>query len=58
MKDMQPHLEKLRTVAVECEAIAKYATDKAKRELFTRLAEHYKVLASEVERVIKQKQAS
>jgi hypothetical protein len=58
MKDMQPHLEKLRAEAVQCETIAKYATDTAKRELFTRLAEHYKVLASEVERVIKQKQAS
>jgi hypothetical protein len=58
MKDMQPHLEKLRAEAVQCETIAKHATDEAKRELFTRLAEHYKVLASEVERAIKQKQAS
>jgi hypothetical protein len=58
MKDMQPHLEKLRAEAVLCETTAKHAPDTAKRELFTRLAEHYKVLASEVERAIKQKQAS
>jgi hypothetical protein len=58
MKVIQPHLEKLRAEAVLCETKAKHATDKAKRELFTRLAEHYKVLASEVERAIKQKQAS
>jgi hypothetical protein len=58
MKDVQSHLEKLLSEAVQCEIIAKRATDEVKRELFTRLAEHYKVLASEVQRVIKQKQAS
>ena len=56
MKGLQPHLEKLLSEAVQCEIIAKRATDEAKRELFTRLAEHYTVLASEVERVIRQKQ--
>jgi hypothetical protein len=55
---MQTHLETLRAEAAECEKIAKLATDEAKRELFTRLARHYRVLASEVERAIKEKEAS
>ena len=56
MKDMQTHLEKLRNETAEFEINAKLATDKAKSELFTRLAQHYKVLASEVERAIKGKE--
>jgi hypothetical protein len=54
MKDMQAHLEHLRVQIVECEMIRDLATDMKKRELFDRLAQHYKVLASEVERAIKQ----
>ena len=57
MRDMQAHLEKLRTETAECEMIARLATDRAKQELFAKLAEHYKVLASELERAIKQKEA-
>jgi hypothetical protein len=38
----------LQVQMAECEMIARLATDKAKRELFTRLAAHYKVLADEV----------
>jgi hypothetical protein len=57
MTDMQAHLEKLRSKTAECEMIAMLATDKAKQELFAKLVEHYKVLASEVERAIKQKKA-
>ena len=45
MQDMQTHLETLRAEAAECEKIAKLATDEAKRELFARLARHYRVLA-------------
>ena len=52
MKDMLAHLEKLRVQIVECELIRDLATDSVKRELFNRLAEHYKVLAGEVERAI------
>jgi hypothetical protein len=33
------------------------ATDPAKRELFTKLADHYKVLAAEVQRAINERQA-
>jgi hypothetical protein len=53
MKEMMGHLEKLRGVAAECEMIKDSATDEAKRELFNRLARHYKVLAGEVERAIR-----
>ena len=52
MKDMQAHLEKLRAQISECELIRDSATDPKKRELFTRLADHFKVLAGEIERVI------
>ncbi|MGY4624430.1 hypothetical protein ACVWY3_002186 [Bradyrhizobium sp. USDA 4486] len=49
MKDYQAQLEKLRTDAAECALIRDLATDKAKRELFDRLANHLTVLAQQVE---------
>ncbi|WP_439373085.1 hypothetical protein [Bradyrhizobium sp. DASA03120] len=52
MKDMRAQLEKLRTEAAECALIRDLATDKKKRELFARLAEHLGVLAGEVERAM------
>ncbi len=52
MKDMQAQLEKLLAEASECAMIANLATNEAKRQLFTRLAEHYGVLAAEVKRAI------
>lgn len=52
MKDMEAQLEKLLTEASECALIAKLATDHGKRELFTRLAEHYDVLAAEIRKAI------
>jgi len=55
MKDMQVHLDKLRAETAECEAISRRATDDEKRELFARLAEHYKVLTAEIERAIGEK---
>jgi hypothetical protein len=57
MQDMLAHLEKLRVQVAECEMIRDLATDPAKRELFTKLAEHYKVLAAEVQRAINERQA-
>ena len=57
MKDLQAHLEKLRMEIAECEMIARLATDKVKQQLFIKLAEHYRVLASEVERAVKEKEA-
>ncbi|GAH83447.1 hypothetical protein [Bradyrhizobium sp. BR13661] len=52
MEDMQAHLEKLRTQIAECEMIRDLATGKAKRDLFAKVADHYRVLASEIERAI------
>ncbi|MCK1718253.1 hypothetical protein [Bradyrhizobium sp. 141] len=49
MKDIQGHLEKLQVQTAECEMIRDLATDPKKRELFTRLAEHFKTLAAELE---------
>ncbi len=52
MKDMQAHLEKLRADGAECARIRDLATDKAKRELFDRLAVHLSILADQVEEAI------
>jgi hypothetical protein len=52
MQDMQAQLVRLREQAAEFERIASKANDAAKQELFTRLAEHFTVLASEVEKAI------
>ena len=52
MQDMQAQLEKLRVQIAECEMIRDLATHTKKRELFARLAEHYRVLAAEVERAL------
>jgi hypothetical protein len=52
MIDMREQLEKLRVQISECELIRDLATDRNKRELFTKLSEHYRVLAIEVERAI------
>jgi hypothetical protein len=49
MKDYQAQLEKLRKEAAECALIRDLATDKAKREMFDRLASHLTVLADQVE---------
>jgi hypothetical protein len=49
MKDNEAHLEKLRREAAECALIRDLATDKAKRELFDRVASHLTVLANQVE---------
>lgn len=54
MKDMEAHLEKLRTDAAECLLISNLATDKDKQALFARLAEHLSNLALEVEQAIAQ----
>ena len=52
MRDMQASLEKLRTDAAEAALIRDLATDRRKRELFTKLADHFATLAAEVERAI------
>jgi hypothetical protein len=57
MQDMQMHLEKLRKDAAEYSLISDLAIDRAKRELFARLAQHLEVLAREVERAMAEKMA-
>ena len=52
MKEMRASLEKLRTDAAEAALIRDLATDSHKRELFTKLADHFATLASDVERAI------
>ena len=52
MDDMWSQLVKLREQAAEFDRIASRATDAAKKELFARLAEHFIVLAAEVEKTI------
>lgn len=58
MQDMRAHWEKLQRDAAECKLIADVATDRTKRDLFTRLAEHLTVLADEVRRAIEKSRAS
>jgi hypothetical protein len=52
MRDMQAHLEKLRNQIAECEMIRDLATDPKKRALFNSLAEHFKVLAAQIEKAM------
>jgi hypothetical protein len=54
MKDYQASLEKLRKDAAECALIRDLATDKTKREMFDRLAQHLNQLADEVEKAMAQ----
>jgi hypothetical protein len=56
MQDMKVHLEKLRADAAECALIRDLATDPEKRELFTKLADHFAMLAVEVEKAIVMKE--
>ena len=49
MKDYLAQVEKLRKEAAECALIRDLATDKAKREMFDRLATHLITLADQVE---------
>jgi hypothetical protein len=53
MKDMQSHLEMLRVQVAEYEMIRDLATDEKKRQLFARLAEHFRILATEIERAMR-----
>jgi hypothetical protein len=55
MQDVQAHLEKLSSDAVDCALISKRATDPQKRVLFDQLADHLAMLASVLERAIEEK---
>ncbi|MBR1124528.1 hypothetical protein JQ628_23590 [Bradyrhizobium lablabi] len=58
MKDYQAQIEKLRKDAAECAMIRELATDKAKRDMFDRLASHLTVLADQVEMVMLERKSS
>jgi hypothetical protein len=52
MQDLEFHLEKLLRDAAECKLISDLSTDKDKQGLFARIAEHYEMLAAEIQRAI------
>jgi hypothetical protein len=52
MQDMKASAEKLRAEGDNAEQIARSATDPQKRELYERLATHFRQLAGEIEKVI------
>ncbi len=52
MKDLREKLEKLRVDAEDCRLISRLATDKAKRDLFARLAEQLTQMAADIEATI------
>ncbi len=58
MKDVKARIEKLLVDAVDCEIIAKLATNNTKRESFERLAEAYRKMAAELQRLIDKGQFS
>ena len=48
MKDLKAELEKLLVNAEDCELIARLATDKDKRETFSRIAKQLRGMAEEL----------
>lgn len=54
MRDMQAHLKTLRIKIAECKRLERLSKRAVRRDIFRRLAAHYKVLADEVERAIAQ----
>jgi hypothetical protein len=52
MTDLRTRLERFETDAAECEIIARLATDKATRELYSQLALHYRELVADARKAI------
>jgi hypothetical protein len=52
MEDMKASAEKMRAEADYAEQIARSATDLRKRELYERLAAHFRQLAGEIEKMM------
>ena len=48
MKDLTAELEKLLTNAEDCELIARLASDKSKRETFSRISRQLREMASDL----------
>ncbi len=57
MKDLWERLEKLKADAEDCTLISRLATDKAKRDLFARLATQIGQLIAELEAAIEARTA-
>lgn len=55
MKDLKDRAEKLRLDAIDCDLIAKLATDDDKRKAFEYLAEQYRAMAEAIEHVMAQR---
>ena len=58
MTDLEAKLERFESLAAESELIAKLAMDGAKRELYLRLALHYRELADDMRTAIATKDAA
>ena len=58
MKDLKAKLEKLRADAEDCDLIGRLATDKTKRDAFTKLAIQFRSAAADLEAVIAEKVAA
>jgi hypothetical protein len=56
--DLEAKLERFETLAAECELTGKLALDGAKRELYLRLALHYRELADDIRKAIATKDAA
>jgi hypothetical protein len=58
MTDLEAKLERFETLAAECDLIGKLTADAAKRELYLRLAFHYRELADDLRTLIATKDAA
>lgn len=58
MKDLQDRVEKLRLDAIDCELIAKLATDDEKRKAFEYLSKEYRSMVTALEEIITNKIAN
>jgi hypothetical protein len=52
MTDFEAKLERFETLAAECDLISKLTADRAKREQYLRLGQHYHELADDMRTVI------
>ena len=57
MNDLLAHLETLRAQIAECERLQREAKSTIKRDIFAKLAAHYKALAGELERAVAEAKA-
>jgi hypothetical protein len=58
MTDLECRLDRFETLVAECALIAKLGTDGAKRELYLRLALHYRELVADMRKAIATKAAA